>query len=1505
MIKISSKILIILNLFIISFLIFGNNLVYGVTEVAPILVIDGQTIELDVADTYILEDKFFGYVSDKENLIWNVIDNDAIYFVEETFKIYALSAGEAVISVKSADNLLSSEFTIVVKKVNLYPQGDFEHFASNSQWTASNQSINDWRLYTGNAPVTENQIVKIDEVMRDGLLTKTVHAEHKEIAYSTIYSHVELPGPGYYYVEFDMKGEDIRNQRVFGRFNVNQPTATQTIGMNGTFDWQSFRSDVVEVTGQTLQVELYGANYIGKTWYDNVAIYRTVKKDYFGYELNTNLINLTVGNTFNVVPSVNPESQIDFVFYYETLNPEIATVDRFGQVTAISNGITKLIVRDKELGIEKSVYVLVGEESPLQAPAIDIVMGEDETKVHEITITGNTNNVVAYKYTNPEFGNYYIKDNNTIVYSPNKNFNSEQLHSLKGTSYDTFKVVLYEENVGYKFVDVSVLVEAKDDPATVVEFWQSTQKNTKLSNGYVQIISKDIETEIPEVKMADLNKDGKLALKSNAYEKITTKLENGTLTGESLNGGTIQILEDGKTLPIQDRYFPALSKLIYGVTYEFTPAVDFFGYDYFNIEITNGTKKTIFKVTVYVAPDAVDFKFDETDFSGVYVLGNDEWLEETRQAYTNNDPYITRWIDEYKDQFAVYNPTGVPANARSGLEHLGVLYQTTKDPKFATMAWNQLNEITKDNTFSGGDGTKRSSWGGASNGFLDAAMVTYSVAFTYNLIYETLDDAQKLQVVRALYEEGFYWFETIQNPNVLLHGNNHNMLINGNLAIAALAVMSYEGEIDVKVDGIEKTINVKEMASEVVSYAYELLQVALVHYSPSGGFPEGPGYSYYAHRNIISLLATLKNIYGGNSFDELYTFGLTNLDGILKYPEYTLYASTPNNDMFYYNEGGASINQPGLLWYARMDEKYIPYTLINKIIFEQGTNSILGLLWYKPGSFDNLDVSKVRPLDALLEVHEFASFRNGFGDNFGIYAALKGFDPTSNLFTHKSLDSGTFELVAYGEKFIENFSHEDYQVSVPPGFWDYDYGRWTYYKKQPQGHNTVIFNPLDNPVLQQDPYEHAPITKFVTEASGGYAILNLSDVYKQNVLTYERGLKLDENRSVVTIQDEFTLRKESEFYWSAHTKANIEIINDKLAALSLNGKKVYVKINSDLGTFEKMSANTPLPGTSARFFNLDNEGINKLIIHGKNITQGQISVSFIPSMNDLDSNSLDKEVTNLNDWTITDTNFENDIQVEDISFDGVTGNQFKYEFIPYQYSYLVKLSQTEQFVPKLNVAYDKDLYEVEIINAKTFGQLSYVHVKDKSTNQTRTYKYRFMVDIFVDGYDTFTRHENVVAQSDSENVNYLIDDDRQTIWRNIDRSEVIFDLGQTKRVSNISMRFTSGIIYTYYFDIYAGDSLDNLEPVYYAGYSTNAIGDEMFSLGEVNARYVKIVFNGNNDNYESAISRVNFYDNNLEYTEEVTVSNNNLWIYISLGSVSLIGISALAVVLITKRKKIK
>ena len=1497
--RLISKISLIL-LFGVSVFSFGIST--KAEEQAPILTIDGETITMNVGEQLDLSTKIFSYV-DKSDLIWIIKDNEVIYFVEDYFMVYATRAGNIKVEVSNSDKTLESVFNITVTATNLYPNGDFENFQVGTTWDYTNKVINNWRIYTANAAIKQGQVVDIVQVERDGKLSKVYHASHSELAYSTLYYDIPVPEDGYYYIELDIKGQGLTNN-VYARINLNEPSVTQTTGMKGTFDWTRFTSNIVEVTDGALRVELYGANFQGEVWFDNISVYKVVKSDYLNYELNTEFISLHVGETFQITPSVDIMTPIVFAYDYEIDDEVIASVTKDGLIQGLTEGITTLSIIDQQNKREKQLCVVVSNPHVFSTETFDYKVDEDKTL--EADLIGGE--VLIYPYSNPLYGDYHI-DQNTIIYTPNYNFNSYGNPEALAI-YDTFKVIFYEAGVGFQIVDVNIEVTPVTDAVEVIDFWHSTPKNQSLTTGYLEVFSKDIETFIKEQNL-NLLKSAKLTdgvttyldVKTERYANITGSLDDGSLIGLTDQGGTVEILYGGSVSQVKDRYFQVLTTLKYGVHFKYTPKTDFVGYDNFTMVIDNEGTVTTFEVTVYVTPAVEDFKFEEADFTGVYVVGNDEWIAETRQAYLEGDEVINTWVNNYVEKFKVYTPTGVPAKSRSTLEQLSILYQVTGDSYYADLTWLQLYEVVKDNTFAGGDGTKRASWGKDSNGFLDAAMVTYSVAFAYNLVYDTLSEQQKEMVVRALYEEGFYWFESISNVNVLLHGNNHNLLINGNLAVAALAVMSYEGSISMTLpDGNVEDVNIKEMASKVVSDAYKYLQIAFVHYSPSGGFPEGPAYSYYGHKTIIGLMATLKNIYGSEGFEDIYDFGLNQVLGVKNYPEYVLYTSTPNYNTFYFNEGGYNIDQPGMLWYARVDERYKPYVLINKMAYEYEVYTAVSLLWYQPGMFDSLGNVEDMPYDALFEVHEMATFRNRFNDDSGFFSALKGFDPTSNLFTHKSLDSGTFELEVFGEKFIQNFSNENYSLSVPPGYWDYESGRWQYYRKQPQGHNLVVFNPSDHPNIQQDPGEKAPIVEFKSLSSHGYSILDLSKVYNEDVISYNRGMFFDRVGNYMVLQDEFKLKKSSELYWAAHTSGSIDIITPKVASITINNKKVYVVIESDMGTFSYDYARA-LPGTSGLFHNLNNDSINKLLIHVTDVTEGVISVKFLPSLEDMSAYET-REVILLDAWKdIKEVNLTEGIYANDISFEAVTGDKYLYQFVPTKYTYQVKLDAVEQFVPRLNVDYDKTKYSLEVINSKVFTQPSKVIIKDKATGQSVTYTYQFIVDAFVDPFENMLKHDVSKVTSTNQSSINLIDDDRQTFFEALDQETVIFEFAEKKRITNVSMRFSGGATYQYFFDIYAGNDLDDMSLVYFGGQSSYLIGDEYMSLGEIKAKYIKVVFKGNTYNHEIKLSRVNFYDNQQasKYVDENGGSNSNLGLIIGVASLSVLMV-ATGVVFIFKKK---
>ncbi|MCM1130435.1 MAG: hypothetical protein NC310_00870 [Roseburia sp.] len=1482
-------------------------------------------VTIDVGETYDFSNNFMPYVTEEEKQMLKIeVENEEIlYLTNFKFKVAGLKEGDSKLTLTSEEYF--DELTIHVVSKNLCEDGNFSAYTVGTTWTVPNETLNGWRLWVGAASSvdTENQIVEIVE--EDG--NNVVHYNHKKISQSVLYKTYNV-GPGQYYVTARIKGNEV-SKDTYIRVNQDNKNKTLTDKLNGTFEWTNVKSDVfrIEEGEKALKLELYTSGNTGEIWFDDVELYRAVEPDHLSISALNKTEELAVGEQKQIRITTNPASNIDYNYEYQVSDTSVLEVSGAGVIKGLSSGITYVTISDLIFDYQTQILVIVGQKDGIHAEVNEnnlVEVEEDSSIAIDVHVT-DSNSYQIFKYSSPKMGSYYIK-NNQVIYSPNRD-----VYTI-GTEYDSFKIVVFDDEKGYQVVEIQVNIKAIYDDCFQTDFWLTTPKNEALSwetsknkynysaggkiydsklstyynGGYVQITCNDIEVVYPYTKRSAFQTAGNEYTlrkeKAEFYSSIYATAKDGSLKLTTKNGGEVELFLDGVVQEIQDRYYSSTGKIIYGVLYNYTPPKDFYGYDSFSLLLHNNDTESVITTTLYVLPDETDFKFDELASSGkldgIYLLSNDEWLQEIKAGYNANDEYIVRWVEYYEKNLAHYQATTVPANGRSAMEQFAILYQVTGNKEYAMRCWEQMRYLVQDEDFiENTDKTRRLSWGEDTNGFLDAAMATYSVSFAYSYIKDTLSDIQKEMVIKALYEEGFYFFETLQNVNVLLHGNNHCLLICGDLALAALATLSYDKEVEVTVRGNTQTINIRQMSAQVIITAFRFLQNGLVHYSESGGFPEGPAYSIYAHRNMVSLLATLRNLYGQTD-GKINSFGLSDIKGIMDYINYPLYTSSPNYESFYYAESEYSNNQPALLWYTRIDENNINAAILSKLADDNEQYNIMNLLWYRPGLFDDINLHTMDPLDYLLEDHELATFRSAFGDEMAIFTGLKGIDCASGSFAHKNLDSGTFEIYALGERFIGNYSNESYNIVVPNGFWDYDYQRWTYYKKNAQGQNTLVFNPEKNPVLQQDPYETAPIIKFETNSSGGYSIVNLSNVYKTDVVSAYRGLKFFDNRSKIMIQDEFELRDESVVYWSAHTEARIEIINDKLARLILNGKTLYAYINSEIGSFSVMPA-TALPGTIGEFCNLDNTGINKLVIKLENVVSGTLNVVFIPTLEEI--TSFEKyEIVPLDQWSLDEALPKTDISVEDIKVEAELGNLYKYVFNPYQYTYVVKLDKSVKEVPNLTVTYDKEKYTVVVKKATAFNQFTKVIVTDLQTKEVKEYSYRFIVDTLIDGYEEF-KQIPVVNVSGSNGVENLLDGERTTTFSSEQREVVVFEFEDIKTITNVLMRFSGGLLNTYYFDIYY--SLDGItyESCYFGGQSTNNMGDEVYSLGFIEAKYIKIVFNGNNNDDKTTISKVEFYHNN--YTPQQN-NSSNLPILIGsiVGSIGLLTIAVVIIVIILKKR---
>jgi hypothetical protein len=131
-------------------------------------------------------------------------------------------------------------------------------------------------------------------------------------------------------------------------------------------------------------------------------------------------------------------------------------------------------------------------------------------------------------------------------------------------------------------------------------------------------------------------------------------------------------------------------------------------------------------------------------------------------------------------------------------------------------------------------------------------------------------------------------------------------------------------------------------------------------------------------------------------------------------------------------------------------------------------------------------------------------------------------------------------------------------------------------------------------------------TKFETENSSAFVLVDLSSAYKKSAKKVTRGVRMLRDREAVLVQDEFEIEKPCELIWAMTTDAKIDIKEKNTALLTLAGRKLIARLVSpSTAGFEIESAQQkPRQKT--------NKGLRRLIVRLPN-AKGDVRVAVLLS----------------------------------------------------------------------------------------------------------------------------------------------------------------------------------------------------------------------------------------------------------------------------------------------------
>ena len=824
-----------------------------------------------------------------------------------------------------------------------------------------------------------------------------------------------------------------------------------------------------------------------------------------------------------------------------------------------------------------------------------------------------------------------------------------------------------------------------------------------------------------------------------------------------------------------------------------------------------------------------------------YLFGDSEKLEEIKQSVASgDDEYILRKYSQVKataDSLLSSNPTVVNKavsqgciSIRTNVLALMTTYYVERDEKYLKRAMAEFENLqTVTNWDSGAQ--------------LDNTMTAEAIAFCYDWLYDYLSSDQRAWAEKSVKENCLsIGYEYYKNPDALsslraAHANmnivisrgsfNHTVYNNSNLIVAALAFA--------KVDPDYSSFIIANALYNIEPY-WELVK--------DGGFEEPSTYYHYCTGRAGVAMASLQSSLGT-------MYGYEKSPGFKNTAWFGLYMYGPMT----FGDAGAtksSYDTDSLYFFAKYARNP---SMMKRIIELDAGSAIDALLCYDKGEHNNITPNLSIPLDRLLSVpnQSTAVFRNHGDDQTNIFTGLYAGKGTAT--GHSDPVSGLFCLDVFGERFITALGAGDYNL---PGYWDNGQNgqRWTYYERRTEGGNCLVINPgLD---VGQDVTVASTITRQESSDGSAYAVADLQPVYHNQVEKYQRGLKLHNNRTAIVVQDEAVMKKPSEIFWSFNTPADIEVVGNDAAILSIGDKKVAVKVYANVPyELYKMKAESLPTSPKAEGQKVYRE-YQKLAIKASDVKELKLMVEFTPFVSMRQMPDSISEWIDLESWTATELSKPipelDGILINGTKIDGFNQKKFFYEF---------ELGEDME-MPQITVDKADNLYS-EVIYPETLPGNIDIEVSDGEGNISY---YTVGIRTKKKAIDISTLKKldvtKIKASDNDGNVpENAIDGSLSTRWSASGENGDVtldLDLGSEQTLKALGISFYSGSTRKTYFEIETSLDGKNWIKQIELGESSGKSSDfEYFELSDVKARYVRYVGQQNSLNHWNSVCEMTVY----------------------------------------------
>ncbi len=436
--------------------------------------------------------------------------------------------------------------------------------------------------------------------------------------------------------------------------------------------------------------------------------------------------------------------------------------------------------------------------------------------------------------------------------------------------------------------------------------------------------------------------------------------------------------------------------------------------------------------------------------------------------------------------------------------------------------------------------------------FLDVAEMTMAVSIGYDWLYKGLNPDSRNIIKEAIIEKGLKPSLDSKYNSWLKVSHNWNQVCNAGMTYGALAI--YEDQ--------------PELAVSIINRAIGSIKLPMEDYLPDGAYSEGYGYWGYGTSFNIMFLSAMEKVYGK-------AYGLVINQGLFKTAGYLENMVGPTGKPFNYSDAGTGGEMhPAMFWLAnRMNNPTLLWSERYQMINKKPSNDrllVAVMIWSAGMTMDKI-TPPLKKVWVGQGKNPVALMRTSWTDPDAIFVAIKGGSPSVN---HAHMDVGSFIMDAKGERWAMDFGMQDYNSLETAGvdLWNMKQNsqRWEVFRYNNFAHNTLCIN---NQLQTVGGY--ASITSSSEAPEMTNAITDISSLYTGNLNKASRGIAIIDNQYVEVHDEIETKDSETTIRWNMLTSAEVSISGNNTAVLTINGKKLTLKVKEPGGIIMKTWSTVP------------------------------------------------------------------------------------------------------------------------------------------------------------------------------------------------------------------------------------------------------------------------------------------------------------------------------------------